>query len=176
MQRNLSKLKLAAYRQCPKRLWLEINRPELRIDAPGTEAVFRTGHEVGQIPQRIYDPDGLGAEVDVRADGVPVALERSRELLQGDGPVFEAGLATDGTLAFADVVLRIQGEEGAGWRIVEVKSSTSVKPYHEEDAAIQAYVASVAGIDLRGIAIAHVDTSRVFPGGSDSRGLLVERI
>ena len=28
--RTLSKSKLLAFRQCPKRLWLEVHRPELR--------------------------------------------------------------------------------------------------------------------------------------------------
>jgi hypothetical protein len=30
---NLPKSKILAYRQCPKRLWLEIHKPELRDDS-----------------------------------------------------------------------------------------------------------------------------------------------
>ena len=51
--RNLSKSKLLYYRQCPKRLWLEIHHHELRIDSPITEASFATGKEVGDIARRI---------------------------------------------------------------------------------------------------------------------------
>lgn len=39
----LSKSKLIAYRQCPRRLWLELHRRDLREDSPGTEARFRAG-------------------------------------------------------------------------------------------------------------------------------------
>ena len=37
--KNLSKSKIIAYRQCPKRLWLEIHKPELRDDS-GSEMAF----------------------------------------------------------------------------------------------------------------------------------------
>jgi hypothetical protein len=45
--RTFSKSKLLAYRQCPKRLWLEIHRPELRADSSATQASFKVGHKVG---------------------------------------------------------------------------------------------------------------------------------
>lgn len=34
--RTLSKSKLLAFRQCPKRLWLEIHAPQLREDSGAT--------------------------------------------------------------------------------------------------------------------------------------------
>ena len=37
-QRNLSKSKLIAYRQCAKRVWLEVHKPELRKDTASAEA------------------------------------------------------------------------------------------------------------------------------------------
>lgn len=40
---TLSKSKLIAYRQCPKRLWLELHRPELRDDS-GSETAFQIGN------------------------------------------------------------------------------------------------------------------------------------
>ena len=49
----LSKSMLLAFRQCPKRLWLEIHKPELREDSVDTEANFRVGHQVGEIAQRL---------------------------------------------------------------------------------------------------------------------------
>jgi hypothetical protein len=52
--RNLSKSKIIAYRQCPKRLWLEIHKPELRDDS-ASEMVFAIGNQVGDVARRIYD-------------------------------------------------------------------------------------------------------------------------
>ena len=176
--RNFSKSKLLALRQCPKRLWLEIHRSDLREDSAATQASFQVGHQVGDIARRIYDPEGLGALIDVGTEGFNAAFARSKELLQTPHPIFEAGFSAGGALAFADVMLPVQVDDHAGgqkfWRMVEVKSTTSVKVYHRDDAAIQAFIARTADVPLKGIALAHIDNTWVYPGDDDYRGLLVE--
>jgi hypothetical protein len=62
--RNLSKSKLIAYRQCPKRLWLEVHRPKLCVNSAATQASFKTGNVVGGIARRIYDPNDKGVLLD----------------------------------------------------------------------------------------------------------------
>ena len=62
-----------------------------------------------------------------------------------------------------------------GWnagRLTEVKSSTSVKPYHVEDCAVQAWVLKQNNIRLASIELAHVDTSFVYQGDGNYHGLL----
>lgn len=54
--RVLSKSKLLAFRQCPKRLWLEIHQPERRKDSGASLASYATGHQVGDIARRLYNP------------------------------------------------------------------------------------------------------------------------
>ncbi len=171
----LSKSKLIAFRQCPKRLWLEIHRPQAREDSSAAQAIFRTGHEVGEIAQRLYDPMNAGAVIDWKTEGMNAALERSRKLLTQRQPIFEAGFAAGSGLAFADVMLPSAEEEGQAWRMVEVKSSTSVKQYQEDDIAIQSYIAKASGINLCRTAIAHIDAEWVYPGGGNYNGLLVEK-
>lgn len=173
--RTLSKSKLLAFRQCPKRLWLEIHRPALRENSASTEASFRVGHQVGDIARRIYDPAGTGVLVDPKSEGFDAALKRSTTLLGSEQPIFEAGYAANGALALADVMLPVLRDGRHEWRMVEVKSSTSVKDYHREDAAIQAFVAKSAGVPLAAIAVAHIDSTWVYGGDSDYAGLLVER-
>ena len=172
--RNLSKSKLLAFRQCPKRLWLEINRPEERDDSAATQANFAVGHQVGDIARRLYDAKGKGVLIDVGAEGYDAALARSRALLKSSQPIFEAGFSSAGALAFADVMLPVKRDGKRAWRMIEVKSSTSVKDYHRDDAAVQAYVARQAKVPLASIALAHIDSSWVYPGGEDYQGLLVE--
>jgi Domain of unknown function(DUF2779) len=58
---------------------------------------------------------------------------------------------------------------------VEVKSSTKVKDYHSDDAAIQAFVSKAAGVPLASIAIAHIDSKWTYPGDHDYDGLLREQ-
>jgi CRISPR/Cas system-associated exonuclease Cas4 (RecB family) len=169
--RNLSKSKLMNYRQCEKRLWLEIHEPELRMDSAGTLASFEGGNQVGDIAQRIYDPKGQGTFVDRDQLGFDGSFQKTNELLTEKRPIFEAGFRIDGAMAFADILLPAKGGR---WSMVEVKSSTSVKDYHRDDAAIQAYIARKSGLDLASIRLAYVDSTWTYPGGGDYRGLLAE--
>lgn len=173
--RILSKSKLIGFRQCPKRLWLEIHQPETREDSHTTQAIFRTGHEVGAVAQHIYDPAGEGMTIDFQAEGVAAAVERTRMLLQTRKPLFEAGFAAEGGLAFADVMLPIADNQTPAWRMVEVKSSTSVKTYQADDVAIQSHIAKASGVDLRSVSIAYIDSAWVYPGDGDYNGLLIEK-
>ena len=168
--RTLSKSKLLAFRQCPKRLWLEIHAPQLREDSGATLASYATGHQVGDIARQIYDPARRGQLIDPQAEGFDAAFARTQALLRARQPIFEAGFRAEGALAFADVLL----PAGKQWRMVEVKSSTSVKDYHRDDAAVQAFVARACGVPLQSIALAHVDNSWTYPGDGDYQGLLVE--
>lgn len=172
--RTFSKSKLMALRQCPKRLWLEVHRPDLREDSAATEASFQVGFQVGDIAHQIYDPDGLGALIDVKSEGFDRAFERSAELLQTRQAIFEAGFSAGGALAFADVMLPAQKDGKHVWRMIEVKSSTSVKDYHRDDVAVQTFVAKSANVPLESISLAHINSAWVYPGDGDYRGLLKE--
>ncbi|WP_423193182.1 DUF2779 domain-containing protein [Cupriavidus sp. H18C2] len=172
--RSLSKSKLMAFRQCPKRLWLEIHRSDLREDSAATETAFQVGHQVGEVAQRLYDPERTGILIDAQKDGYAPALARSTELLRFPQPIFEAGFVAGGALAFADVMLPMRNGAKPAWRMVEVKSTTSVKDYHRDDVAVQAFVARSAGVPLASIALAHIDSTWTYPGTEDYRGLLVE--
>ena len=172
--RTFSKSKLLSYRQCPKRLWLEIHHPELRVDSSATQASFTVGHKVGEIAQRLYDPTGQGQVINAQVEGFSEAFSRTMELLASSQPIFEAGFKAGGALAFADVLLPVQDAGQRAWRMVEVKSSTSVKDYHRDDTAIQAFVARTAGVPLVSIALARIDSTWVYPGEGNYEGLLVE--
>ena len=173
--RPLSKSKLLAFRQCPKHLWLEVHQPELRADSGPTLASFATGHQVGDIARQLYDPQAQGTLIDPLAEGFDAAFAHTQHLLtHSRQPIFEAGFRAGGALAFADVLLPTAEGSHTQWRMVEVKSSTSVKDYHRDDAAIQAYVARESGLELKAIALAHIDSGWTYPGNGDYQGLLVE--
>ncbi len=174
LKRPLSKSKLLAYRQCERRLWLEVNLPQARVDSTDAKARFAAGHQVGDIARRLYDPKGRGVLVDFKAEGFEAAFTRSAALLGETKPVFEAGFAAAGALAFADVMLPVRSGGRLTWRMVEVKSATIVKDYQRDDVAVQAHVAREAGVALSAVALACIDSSWTYPGGDDYRGLLIE--
>jgi len=170
----LSKSKIIAYRQCPKRLWLEIHRPELRDDS-ASQHVFAIGNQVSDIAQEIYNTDGTGVFIDINEIGWPEAFARSESLLKdGKHIIFEAAMRTKGALALADVMTPHTDDGELQWDMVEVKSAASVKAYHRDDIAVQSFIATSTGVSLSSVSLAHIDTSYIYPGGGDYSGLLIE--
>ena len=143
--RALSKSKILAFRQCPRRVWLEVHRPELKADSAATEAIYTAGNRVGELARALYDANGDGTLIDRDMLGFPGVFDATAEALQRRRPVFEAAFTTGDALSLADVLLPVGKRD---WRMVEVKSTTSVKDVHVEDAAVQAHIASRAGIRL----------------------------
>ena len=171
---TLSKSKLLLYLQCHRRLWLEINSQVPRQESAETLANFAVGNQVGEIARQIYDPAGKGTFLDRDAMGYEAAFASTPPLLSSSQPIFEAGFKAEGAQVFADVMLPVKKGGKRAWRMVEVKSSSSVKDYHRDDAAIQSFVTRRAGVPLASIAVAHIDLSWVYRGGGDYSGLLKE--
>lgn len=162
---GLSKSKLLAHRQCPRRLWLETYRPELAEVDAGTAARFTVGEGVGGIARNLH-AGGLLIEGETLRD--VLALTRQALQCKPRRPLFEATLEHDKVLVRADLLL----PAARGYRLVEVKSSTRVKEVHYPDAAVQAWVLRGAGLKLASVEVAHVDTSFEYPGNGDYNGLL----
>lgn len=165
---GLSKSKITAFEQCPKRLWLSVHRPELAEHDDGAEARFATGHEVGAIACALL-PGGMMVEAE---PDLAAALATTQELLDGNHhrPIFEATLQHDGVLVRIDVL----EPDGDGWHMAEVKSSTKAKDYHVGDLATQLWVARNAGVPISSAAIRHIDSSFVLERDGDFDGLFAD--
>lgn len=172
--RTLSKSRLIAFRQCQKKLWLSIHQPKQQVVSAAMQANFDTGNRVGDMARKLYDPEGNGQLIDPKGEGYDAAIARSTELLKLSQPIFEAGFTAEGVIAFADVMLPVGKGKKKAWRMIEVKSSTSIKEYYRDDIAIQAFLAHSNGVPLASIALAHIDNTCVYPGKEDYQGLLVE--
>jgi len=151
-----------------------VHRPDLLEYSTGTDVRLQIGLQVGEIARRIYDREEDGVLIDVQADGFDRAFERTAALLGTCQPIFEAGFSAGGALTFIDVLLPEQKGNALVWHLIEVKSSSSVRDYHYDDLTVQAFVAQTAGIPLASIVLAHIDSSWVYPGNDDYRGLLKE--
>lgn len=164
----LSKSRLISAWQCPRRLYLEKHHPELGEVSSQTEALFATGHAVGAIAQAQYGtPDAVEIAFDFRT-----MVAETRRLIDAgaDFPIFEATFRHENVLVRADVLI----PDGDGWRVVEVKASTSVKDYHKLDCAIQLWVMRESGLPVTTISLAHINNQFVYPGHGDYDGLLIE--
>ena len=173
---TISKSRLLAYRQCPRRLWLEVNRRDLLEVSAAQQSRFDAGHRVGEMARHLADPAGEGILFDAQRDGYDTVLRASRLALAERRPLFEAGFTALGAIVFVDLLLpEEEARQGCtAWRLVEVKSSGSVKPYHWDDLAVQVHVLRSAGVNLSSAAVACVDTGWTYPGGGRYAGLLRE--
>ncbi|CAN1496460.1 Domain of unknown functionDUF2779 [Sphingomonadaceae bacterium] len=172
--RSLSKSNLTAFRQCPKRLWLEVYRHNNVAKAPDAKRRMDEGDKIGEIARVLLSPNGDGRLIDIKAQGVDEAIRTTADILIDRQPIFEAGFEANGARCFVDILVPSGDDDGPEWRMVEVKSSTKLKPYHLEDASIQAYIAAKSGIALSSIAVAHVDSAWTYQGDENYQGLLTE--
>lgn len=163
---GLSKSKMATFEHCPKRLWLQVHRPEEAVIDDATRAVFASGHEVGELACTLCH-GGIMVEAD---PDISAALHRTAELLASDHPLpmFEA------TFMHEDVVVRVDIMEPdleGRWRVVEVKSTSSVKKYQLSDLATQIWVMRGCEVPIASAAIRHIDRNFLLLKAGDYRGL-----
>jgi len=166
---GLSKSKISAFEQCPKRLWLSVHRPELAARDEDANVRVSTGHEVGAIARALL-PDGVMVEA---APDLSAAILGTQALLDRapESPIFEATLQHDGVLVRIDIL----EPDGEGcWRVAEVKSSTKPKDYHLHDLATQLWVARQAGLSISSAAIRHINSSFVLEHDGNFDGLLAD--
>lgn len=165
---GLSKSRISAFEQCPKRLWLMVHRPEEAEFDAGAESRFATGHAVGDVACALH-PGGIMVEAE--PDLGAALATTARLIAEGHpGPIFEATFEHGGVLVRVDILIRSGG--GSGWRMAEVKSSTKPKDYHLGDLATQAWVLQGVGLELTGAAIRHIDSSFTLTRECDYLGLL----
>jgi predicted RecB family nuclease len=159
---QLSKSRFGAGLQCFKRLYLEYHSPELADPIePSQQALFDTGTAVGILARQRF-PEG-------RLIDEPY-FEHSRAEASTSGAIadplipaiYEAAFTFDGTRTRVDILSRNSGDT---FDLVEVKSSTSVKPEHVLDAAIQLHVVEGSGAPVRKVFLLHIDKSYVYEGG-----------
>ncbi len=152
--------------QCQKRLWLQTYRPDLAQDNDQTQQAFAAGNEFGEAARRLY-PEGQLIE---HVFDIPKALAATQAVLaeQSTTPLFEAAFQSEGVVVRVDLLFR----EEDGLRLVEVKSTTSVKPLHITDSAIQAWVLDNAGCQVKRVELAHVNNTFVYQGDGNYMGLL----
>jgi hypothetical protein len=168
---GISKSRFVAGMQCAKRLYLQVHRPQLA--EPTNKVHLDEGTAVGVLARGLF-PGGV--LVDIANDHSSDAVRFTRELLNNSEvpAIFEATFAWDGVLVRVDVLRRHKRDE---FRIIEVKSSTVVKPYHVFDLSIQQYVLRGAGIRVKSNHVMHVNPDYVFDGGLELPKLfLIEEI
>ena len=165
---RLSKSRFQAGLQCPKYLWLQCRAPKLADPvSESQQAIFDQGHTVGELARGLF-PGGVLVEEDY-TQGDQAIQTTTRLLNDGTSCIYEGAFRFDGVLVRPDALFE---EDGCNWTLVEVKSSTEVKPEHITDLGIQTYVLRGAGIPVGSMRLLHLNKAYVYPGGPYDLGQL----
>ena len=160
---RLSKSRFAAGVQCHKLLWWKVHEPgavELQPDKVLQDR-FDQGTQVGVLARGRF-PGGV--LIDLPHNAVEQRIQRTREALeQRVLVIFEASFVADNTYVAVDILER----QRKGFRLIEVKSSSSQKDEHIPDAAVQVHVAQQSGIDVRVVEIMHLNKEFRHPDVGD---------
>jgi hypothetical protein len=130
----------------------ERDAPELVPD-DSLRAIFDQGIRVGELARERFPGGVLIASDEHRVDATRCAID------SGATTLFEASFIGGDVFAAVDVLLR----EADGWRLIEVKSTTSVKDEHVADAAVQAFVLEQAGLRVHVVEIMHLNRACAHP-------------
>lgn len=129
-----SKSKIKQGLNCEKALFLSVHKKFLAKYSATSQAAFKRGTDVGDFA-RTYFPDGVlipGVRKEDKLSRTKKALEMDVKL-----PLFEASFDYEDILAQVDI---LNPQENNLWKVIEVKSGTSVKEDYLIDLAIQVVV------------------------------------
>ncbi len=156
---SVSKSKYLNGLQCHKLIWVLYNdKAKVPPYDASTQAIFDQGHEVGHLAKSLF-PDGIEIEGDPWK--YALLLDRTGEALKKRVPLYEAAFSFGNGFARTDIINPV--EDGT-WDLIEVKSSTDVKPVHIEDLALQKYVVEGSGLRIRKCILMHINTEYVRRG------------
>ena len=176
---RLSKSRFTTGLQCHRQLWWRVHEPdapELEPDA-AQQAIFDQGSRVGRVARERV-PGGV--LIDLPYDAIAERVEATKRAMEGGAPaIYEASFLADDTFAAVDILERVPegaargGEKAprdaggtgadADWALIEVKSTTHVKPEHLPDVAVQLHVLRRTGLRVVRAELMHLDRECTYP-------------
>jgi predicted RecB family nuclease len=158
-ERPLSKSKYLTGLRCHRLLWFSVHEPDAPEFTPDAEARFRMsqGDEVEREARVRLGPGVLIASPDFALDQ---RLRETNDALRGTAALtYEATFVAAGAVVSADVLRRTDST----FELIEVKSSTSVKPEQISDVALQLYVLRQAGLTVTRASVMHLNKECRYP-------------
>ena len=159
---TLSKSRYMAGQQCHKRLYLECFNRELAdpVD-PRSQARFDEGRRVGELARDLR-PGGVLIEEDHLHTREAIE-STARALADPNIPaIYEAAFQFEDVVIRVDILARVSPQE---FDVIEVKSSTKVKPEYKPDLGIQLWVLEGAGLRIDKAILAHINNAYEYSGG-----------
>ncbi|MES2836808.1 MAG: DUF2779 domain-containing protein [Bacteroidota bacterium] len=145
--------------QCEKSLYFYKNT-QIKRDPISAEqkALFSRGTDIGKYAWNLF-PGGIDASPNSLAKYDESVL-KTRECITANVPtIYEAAFIHNKVLVALDILVN-----NDGWRAYEVKSSTRITATYLMDAALQYYVITKSGIELKDFSIVFVNKDYIKKG------------
>lgn len=152
---GLSKTDFMRGMQCPKMLWLDAHKPELKVIPSSTQERLDRGNEFGDKAMAMFGPYTEVTEYIPNTKYLNKArmVQNTRNAMRaGANNICEASFDFKGLFCAVDILHRVEGNI---WEMYEVKDSPEVKPQFIKDAAYQAWVLDKCGIQLDGVFVVY---------------------
>ena len=157
----LSKSRYLSGLQCHLRLWHSCFNRELASKVtPAQQALFDTGHKIGQLATHLF-PEGILIREDHLHHQDAVQTTEHVLLDPNVSSIFEAAFLYHDVRIRVDILKRLDNGQ---WDMIEVKSSTSVKDIHLPDVAIQYYVLNGSGLKIKRVSLLLINNQYVYDG------------
>jgi len=132
--------------QCRKMLWLDKNRPELKVIPPEVQARLDAGNEFGDEAMGMFGPfvEVTAYREDGRLDFAKMIKDTKDCLDEGIGVICEASFSFYGNFCSVDILRRTD----VGYELYEVKNSPEVTVQHLKDVGFQRYIATKCGVKI----------------------------
>ncbi len=130
MKNYYSKSKFVTFCSCHKRLWLEYNKPEEKVEV-SNEAQLINGNIVGDLAMSLFGDYYLAETID--NDLKQQAVNTLEAIKRGEKVICEAAFILDNHYCAVDILVN----DGDSFSVYEVKSTTSIKPKYIYDLAYQ---------------------------------------
>ncbi len=156
--------------QCVKSLWLYKNHYKLRDEPTAQQQrILMQGTDVGLLARQLFGRGADASPTDVFHYRESVR-DTARLIAEGNTIIFEAAFQYEGVLCAVDILIKHRGK----WYAYEVKSSTGLKDQFIQDAALQYYVITNAGLELEDIFLVHINTGYVRSGDLQLKQLFIK--
>jgi hypothetical protein len=141
--------------------------PELAKQDPDSLMRMAAGDEVGALARELSP---AGEFINTKVSKEALDLTDAMILKSPNLPLFEPAFITDDLLVRVDLLF----PKNDHYKLVEVKSSTSVKPYQLQDLAIQAWVMRNSQSKPVISYLAHINSQFMYGGNNNYDGFLQE--
>ena len=134
----ISKSKYKTFKNCPKALWLSLNKKDEAKDNPSALQYINDGKIVGECAKQYFKDtvDVTTFKEDGSLDINNMIGLTKRYLIEGGHTIAEASFSIDDLFCSVDLLHPVEG----GYEIYEVKASSDTKDDYLVDVAYQKYV------------------------------------